>query len=72
MDHMYEVRDRLGTDISEKHSLLKEMILRAEDSIAIDEMCLIHILTCLHVFLVGSWVESIIQDCAMWKELLDK
>ncbi|KAF8373584.1 bbs-2 [Pristionchus pacificus] len=40
MDHMYEVRDRLGTDISEKHSLLKEMILRAEDSIAIDEMIL--------------------------------
>ncbi|GMR48119.1 hypothetical protein PMAYCL1PPCAC_18314 [Pristionchus mayeri] len=40
MDYMYEVRDRLGTDISEKHSLLKEMILRAEDAMAIDEMVL--------------------------------
>ncbi|GMS95800.1 hypothetical protein PENTCL1PPCAC_17975 [Pristionchus entomophagus] len=40
MDHMYDVRARLGTDISEKHSLLKEMILRAEDAITIDEMVL--------------------------------
>ncbi|GMT24243.1 hypothetical protein PFISCL1PPCAC_15540 [Pristionchus fissidentatus] len=40
MDHMYEVRDRLGTAVSEKHSLLKEMIIRAEDAVAIDDMSL--------------------------------
>ena len=35
---MYEVRDRLTTDLSEKQSLLMEVVVRAEDAIVIDDL----------------------------------
>uniref|UniRef100_A0A1I7XV71 BBS2_C domain-containing protein n=1 Tax=Heterorhabditis bacteriophora TaxID=37862 RepID=A0A1I7XV71_HETBA len=41
LDSMYDVRDRLTTDLSEKQYLLKEVLVRAEDALVIDNLSLI-------------------------------
>ncbi|EYC43686.1 hypothetical protein Y032_0484g2315 [Ancylostoma ceylanicum] len=38
LDSMYDVRDRLTTDLTEKQTLLMEVVVRAEDAIVIDDM----------------------------------
>ncbi|VDO65103.1 unnamed protein product [Heligmosomoides polygyrus] len=38
LDSMYDVRDRLTTDLTEKQSMLMEVIVRAEDAIVIDDL----------------------------------
>ncbi|KJH51726.1 hypothetical protein DICVIV_02037 [Dictyocaulus viviparus] len=38
LDSMYDVQDRLATDLTEKQALLMEMIVRAEDAIAISDL----------------------------------
>ncbi|VDM51744.1 unnamed protein product [Angiostrongylus costaricensis] len=39
LDSMYDVRDRLATDLTEKQTQLMEMIIRAEDAIVIGDLC---------------------------------
>lgn len=41
LDSMYDVRDRLTTDLTEKQSMLMEVIVRAEDAIVIDDLDLV-------------------------------
>ncbi|WKY08410.1 hypothetical protein Q1695_007715 [Nippostrongylus brasiliensis] len=41
LDSMYDVRDRLTTDLTEKQTMLMEVIVRAEDAVAIDDLDLI-------------------------------
>ncbi|KAK6752044.1 hypothetical protein RB195_003457 [Necator americanus] len=41
LDSMYEVRDRLTTDLTEKQTVLMEVIVRAEDAIVIDDLDLV-------------------------------
>ncbi|KIH67171.1 hypothetical protein ANCDUO_02497 [Ancylostoma duodenale] len=38
LDSMYDVRDRLTTDLTEKQTLLMEVVVRAEDAIVIDDL----------------------------------
>ncbi|KAJ1348087.1 hypothetical protein KIN20_003310 [Parelaphostrongylus tenuis] len=38
---MYDVRDRLATDLTEKQTQLMEMIIRAEDAIVIGDLDLV-------------------------------
>ncbi|VDO66947.1 unnamed protein product [Haemonchus placei] len=38
---MYDVRDRLTTDLTEKQSMLMEVVVRAEDAIVIDDLDLV-------------------------------
>ncbi|EPB67188.1 FG-GAP repeat protein [Ancylostoma ceylanicum] len=38
LDSMYDVRDRLTTDLTEKQTLLMEVVVRAEDAIVIDDI----------------------------------
>ncbi|KAK6029482.1 hypothetical protein OSTOST_04404, partial [Ostertagia ostertagi] len=41
LDSMYDVRDRLTTDLTEKQSMLMEVVVRAEDAIVIDDLDLV-------------------------------
>lgn len=61
IDPMTEVRDRLTAELQERQAAVKEIIIRAEDSIAIDNM-LVLVLPDFQPFLIFLFTDQMPEN----------